>query len=620
MKQAWILALLLSWAPTSGAQPEPVRKPVKRAVLIGIERYQEPSIESVPGALNDLELMRTLLEGKFEFDPRDIVAMRNEQAKHEAILATIRTHLGGLKSGDLAIIHFAGHGAQTDDLDGDETVDHMDETIVPWDSRQNSIQDITDDELNALMKELTANGAMVVFILDSCHSASGLRGSSRGIKPEHRTRQNGPVARGTRGLRDRETYFFQPSANYVLVSACKPDQIAGELTVHGKTYGYLTYYMTEILRAAPEPISYEELLEKIRQSAMAMRTSQQPQIEGTRLDAMVFGTTTILRRPTVLVEPDDENPSRVKIAAGQAYGIDKGTRMKVYAPDTREFTQPPIATVRLTEAFSDSAAGVVESGRVLAHSRGVVDLLQRPYAPVRVFITRLNAALRASVAARLADQASVHIVTAPPFEIAAESKNGLVVLRRSDGTIFRDDVPEGCAATAILDQGRWLALLALENPASPLDVSMSILKVGDGSGADVDTVKSGDQIKIKVTNRSPATIYVVLLSMSANGRVYSLGDRFVDGIAGGTSCTSAEIEASLEDGETSTIDHVKVIITRRSISPKVFELQECVRGEYVPVEEDDLQRFLRLAAKGTREPAQLVDAWATLSRNFRTVR
>lgn len=190
LDQLWLVALLvlLGTNPSIAEQTSPAQ-PTKLALLIGIDTYKSPEVRQLRGAVNDIRLMREVLVGKFGVPPANITMLENEQATHKAIVAAIKDHLiAKAKKGDVVVVHFSGHGSQMTDSSGDE-VDQLDETLVPYDSRTEGIFDISDDEINGLLKQLTDKTKNVTFIFDSCHSGAASRGGNavRQIETDRRT-------------------------------------------------------------------------------------------------------------------------------------------------------------------------------------------------------------------------------------------------------------------------------------------------------------------------------------------------------------------------------------------------------------------------------------------------
>ena len=69
----------------------------------------------------------------------------------------------------IAVYKIAGHGGQTQDLDGDEQ-DGTDEVIYPVDFQQAG--HIVDDEIHQLVVKPLQAGVRLTAIFDSCHSGS----------------------------------------------------------------------------------------------------------------------------------------------------------------------------------------------------------------------------------------------------------------------------------------------------------------------------------------------------------------------------------------------------------------------------------------------------------------
>lgn len=106
--------------------------------------------------------------------PKDrITTLYGNQYTRVNILSNLKTLANKLKSGDTAIIYFAGHGTQVRDLDNEE-VDGRDEALQTDDRRL-----VTDDELSAPFTRLGNNQpknsdfrVKIITIADTCHSPS----------------------------------------------------------------------------------------------------------------------------------------------------------------------------------------------------------------------------------------------------------------------------------------------------------------------------------------------------------------------------------------------------------------------------------------------------------------
>ena len=128
--------------------------PFRSAFKIRQPRRGEP----LNGAVNDVELMKQTLVGRFGFPTVDIVTLLDEHATGAAIreqLTDLTKRVSELPVGALPVqglIHSSGHGSKVPDQPaGDpnhDEADGLDETLVPYDAtRQGGVEDIPDDEL-----------------------------------------------------------------------------------------------------------------------------------------------------------------------------------------------------------------------------------------------------------------------------------------------------------------------------------------------------------------------------------------------------------------------------------------------------------------------------------------
>ena len=112
------------------------------------------------GCENDARAMEAIArEQKFTTS-----LLLTEQATAEGVKAAIGKAASQLKSGDILLLTYSGHGGQVPDP-SDEEEDHLDETWALYDRQ------LIDDELYALWGRFEAD-VRILMLSDSCHSGS----------------------------------------------------------------------------------------------------------------------------------------------------------------------------------------------------------------------------------------------------------------------------------------------------------------------------------------------------------------------------------------------------------------------------------------------------------------
>ena len=112
--------------------------PIRRALLVGIDAY--PHVTPLNGCVNDVSLMRAVLIESFGFSAEHITRLTNGQATRDGILAALDALVEATGPDDVVLFHFAGHGSQIADREGDEP-SGFDSTIdavrrgPPWQCR-----------------------------------------------------------------------------------------------------------------------------------------------------------------------------------------------------------------------------------------------------------------------------------------------------------------------------------------------------------------------------------------------------------------------------------------------------------------------------------------------------
>ena len=214
------------------------------ALLIGIGDYPEGSGWNKIHGNNDVSIIKPTLIRQ-GFPEEAIILLLDTAATKTNILKSLDDLAARLRSGDVAYIHFSGHGQQVSDLNGDEE-DGFDEAWIPYDAKKKyeagvyeGNNHLIDDELNAIFTRLRvrvgAKGKIIV-IADACHSGSGSRGQ---LDDEVFVRGT-----GDKFILPRQTsnIIKKPEpTEWLFVAACKPYQSNYEYrTPEGDYYGVLS--------------------------------------------------------------------------------------------------------------------------------------------------------------------------------------------------------------------------------------------------------------------------------------------------------------------------------------------------------------------------------------------
>jgi uncharacterized caspase-like protein len=338
------------------------RQPAQWALLVGIDKYRHHAkFADLDGCVNDVQNMKALLIGKFEFPGKNILVLTDTQATRAAIIAAFRRHLiAKAGPGDIVVFHYSGHGSQMDDVSGDES-DGLDETIVPHDSRDpaGKVFDISDDEINGLLRELSQKKAKVTFIFDSCNSGTVARGpGKKRHAPKDERQPPQPSAAGKRGAAEGKSDLRPADLDYVLISACVSTQNASEHYAGDKAHGALTYFLTNELRESGAGATYRDVMDRVKSNVNVLYSDQLPQLEGAALDRYVFSDSSSIAQAYIPASP--LGTGRVKLEAGLAQGLTDSSVFAIYKPGTKNFedTTKAIAKILLTkvESFASEAS------------------------------------------------------------------------------------------------------------------------------------------------------------------------------------------------------------------------------------------------------------------------
>lgn len=371
LKMLMLLAIELAslWSSSSMAAQN------FRALLIGVSEY--PNLEKelqLSGPANDVSsFYQMLVERGTRADRIHVVADNTaipdaRQPTKREILKSFDDIEKSLRSDPtddaFVFVLMAGHGSQMPAALGDNVeADSLDEIFLPrdvgkWDGEVGALPNaISDNELGAAVSRLRATGAFVWAVFDNCHAGSITRGAT--IMGE-RNRNVPPAALGvpadvmaqavrraqgmhTRGGLTVESMIDAPDAGkekggFVAFYASQsyettPEYLLPQFASDAAQRGLFSYTLQQVLNVAPKA-SYRQVAEHIMQRYRALgRSSPTPAVEGSELDAAVFGAQI---NAAVRQWPIEAKGSGILMRAGQLHEITDGSILALVPEATSE--------------------------------------------------------------------------------------------------------------------------------------------------------------------------------------------------------------------------------------------------------------------------------------------
>lgn len=309
------------------------RRTKRRALLVGINNYPSKT-DRLDGCINDVYLINSILQ-ECDFAPEDVRVVLDDRATTDGIRDRLHWLLDGTRDGDQRLFFYSGHGAQMPGYGIGETVDRLDECLVPFDFDWTPAHAILDDEIYDLYSQLPY-GCHFLMVLDCCHSAGMTRDGGarvRGLAPpddirhrllkwDHRAERREWTARTSIASPNPSLATLDVAADYLgqskclrrlgrsitlrslpndeydaarseyghygpylplILQACQEHEFAYEYR-HGSTpYGAFTFSLSDILRASRVDgisLTYEQLMTTVRDRLRDLRYAQTPALTG----------------------------------------------------------------------------------------------------------------------------------------------------------------------------------------------------------------------------------------------------------------------------------------------------------------------------------------------------
>lgn len=271
------------------------------ALLVGIDNYPPP-VSPLRGCVNDILRMEAFLRARVTDDYTKLKQPRvllDKQATRKNIIKQFQSYLTQAGPDDVALFYYSGHGSQSPSPPEFWRLepDHLDETLVCYDSRLPGGCDLADKELASLIALVAQKQPHIVVILDSCHSGSGTRNLDdmdvRRVPADTRVRPVDSFIGVENLLSSRDNplslvssatgsdWFDLPVGRHVVLSACRSEELAREKILDGERRGVFSYYLLEALQQTGPSLTYRDLFNRVDARVRGTIALQSPQIEAT---------------------------------------------------------------------------------------------------------------------------------------------------------------------------------------------------------------------------------------------------------------------------------------------------------------------------------------------------
>lgn len=479
------------------------------ALMIGIDDYPIAH-HKLRGCVNDMHAVKEYIESRFDKDNFNlhIKSLENAEATRQNIIDGFLNHLTQAGEGDIAFIHYSGHGSQEPAPPEfwHEEPDKLNESMVCYDSRIPGGFDLVGKEVSYLLWKVSQKNPHVVVLFDCCHSGSGTR-EATGTTGQVRSRmaEVGNANRPLEGYLGFEDYEITqtatgrqatpPRGRHVLLAAAKDNETAKETVMDGKQGGVFTNSLLKVLNSATGTISYAELMARVQTLVFNKVDEQHPQLEAhvddnDKFKAFLDGG--ILPKPNYYTVTYDNAYESWVMEGGSIAGIplpngDMTTELLIFDANASDKDlldeSKKIGTARVDQVYTDKSTLIIEGiGDDFDRSyKGKVSKLPIPRIPVYIDNTEgdKEGIACAEKALAAADSMYVEVVkdaNAARYRVFAYNKQLRVTRPGEDKPLFkRIDGYEEASGKLLVERlehiAKWVNTFELYNPNTEFDGS-----------------------------------------------------------------------------------------------------------------------------------------------------
>lgn len=540
------------------------------ALLVGIDEYISP-VPCLRGCVNDITAIKEYLEKRVATDGYrlHLRTLLNQDATRQGIIDEFRQHLCQATKNDIALFYYSGHGSQQESPPEFWHLepDHLDETLVCWDSRTESGWDLADKELAHLIAEVAQKNPHIVVILDCCHSGAGTRiehqnTAVRRVPTDRRRRplnsficsleEANHLSRSANPDQNGSDWFVLSQGEHILLAACRDNQEAKEYYGNNQHRGVFSYFLMDTLQRTNGNLTYRDLFKRASALVRSRVSAQSPQLEATNsasLNQLFLGGTIAEHQPYFTATLDETHGW--VIDGGAVHGIQpisgsETTRLALFPFNSTEQQlhqlSQDLAIAEVTEVFPHLSKLKLLGERVnldpeLTYKAVVISL---PLPPLGVCLegeeVGVTLARQAIQEAGFGQQASLYISEVPnseqaEFRLLAQDGQYVITRPVDDRPLVAQIVGYTPLSAAQAIQrlehiARWTNIATLSNSAASriradavqMQVYQEDSEITESEIRLEYKYENGQwqqpTFRVKLTNKSNDPLYVALLDLN----------------------------------------------------------------------------------------------------------
>jgi hypothetical protein len=291
-RAAWLL-LGLSLAGTAAAR--------NVALLIAVGQFRDPALKTfeLRGPAIDIDSVQQTLTGQWGFAPGDVLALRDQEATHDRILAEIAALEKRTSKGDTVLIYFSGHGTSANADDNSFDLPYATGAWVPYDLDYSSMPAANKSlvvgrrDLVPRLRRLDESGRWVVVVSDSCYSGQVVRSFGQTFSHTRFLPMNSRdlgIAHVAAPINARQNPPPYPYQHVVLLSGASDSETGADIstpqalqqapTLDGKFHGAFTDAFLRLLKGQllPGAFNYAQAREAMNSFLEHRNFAQHPQL------------------------------------------------------------------------------------------------------------------------------------------------------------------------------------------------------------------------------------------------------------------------------------------------------------------------------------------------------